>query len=457
MIYSTLCPGCNLGCRLYIRGKEIDFMKSSLVNAGKLCRFGIKLPSFYTPVSSRIDNKEVTLEEAAQEARKSISENTGFLSFGNTTCEEHLAFQKIAESLNLPLYTGVDFSAFPEDTFSTLAIGIPYNEIEESKRIVLFIDPYEQYPLILRRLLSAKKKGASITSVWWKDLPVADENVEINQLYLDENSLIIADFHPFSDVEQVKSLLALAKNSNAKITFLKPFANSTGAYLLSKNQRSLEQLIHDIEEGIIKTLFCLESDASELLPSDVLNKLESIIVQTGRESRITKKARVVIASEPLYKKKGTLINSEGRAQALDGESNEGLKALGIIANNTFEFADLHEEVRNMLGFNMNQCIPRKQEYKAIEAKPSKAKGTLLVRVHNPFMWFGVEDDNDFVEISMNMVKQLKLLKGGSIKIRSDDSYTETRFKVSEVRDNVLLTYRKLGIEKAAITRVEVMR
>ncbi len=455
-VYSTICPGCNLGCGLYIRDNEIDFMKSSQVNAGKLCRFGIKLSSFYKPVTSKVDNKEATLEEAAEEARKRLSEDAGFLSLGNTTCEEHLAFQKIAEKLGLPLYTGANFSAFPEDTFSTLSLGIPYNEIEEAKHIVLFIDPYEQYPLILRRLLSAKKKGAKITSVWWKALPIADENIEVNQLHLNENSLIIADFHPFSEVDQVKNLLALAKNNNAKITFLKPFANSTGAYLLSKHkQKSLEQLIQDIDKGIIKTLFCLESDACELLPLDILNKLENIIVQTGRESKITKKASVVIAPEPLYKKKGTLINNEGRAQALGGEGSEGLKALGIIANNAFEFDALHEEVKNMLGFDMNECIPRKQEYEAVEAKPSEPKGTLLVSVCNPFMWFGVEDDNDFVEINMNMVKELKLLKGGTIKISSNNNSIEKRFKVSQVRDNVLLTCRKLGIEKAIITPVEV--
>ncbi|MDP2841104.1 MAG: hypothetical protein Q8O17_02355, partial [Candidatus Methanoperedens sp.] len=234
--------------------------------------------------------------------------STAFLSFGNTTSEELLAFQKLGESY---LCTGVNFEALPKDTYQTLSVGLPYSEIEAAKHIVLFIDPYEQYPLIVRRLLSAKKKGAKITAVWWKVLPVANETIkpaDVSKLQLTKDSLVIADFHPLSDVEQVKNLLALTKNAGAKVTFLKPFANSTGAYLLSKDakQKSLAQLIEDINKGSIKTLFCLESDPS-IIPAETLAKLTNLIVQTG--SAISSKANIIIAHEPLYKKKGTLINN----------------------------------------------------------------------------------------------------------------------------------------------------
>jgi hypothetical protein len=67
------------------------------------------------------------------------------------------------------------------------------------------------------------------------------------------------------------------------------------------------------------------------------------------------------------------------------------------------------------------------------------------------------DDNDFVEVNLNMVKALKLLKGGYIKIKSNGSSIEKRFKVSTVQDNVLLAGKKLGIEKGTLTPVEVSR
>ena len=467
-VYSTICPGCNFGCGLYIRenGKlEVDFRKSSPANAGKLCRFGMSLPRLYMPVKSMVDGKETTLQEAANEAAKRISAgkgSTAFLSFGNTTCEELLSFQKLAGSY---LCTGVNFEGLPKDAYQTLSVGIPYSEIEAKKHIVLFIDPYEQYPLIIRRLLSAKKKGAKVTSVWWKDMPLADENIrpaDIPKLQLTKDSLIISDFHPLSDAEQVKSMLALAKNAGARITFLKPFANSTGAYLLYKDakQKSLAQLIDDINKGTIKTLFCLESDPSSLIPSETLSKLTNLIVQTGQAAMV--KANVVIVHEPLYKKKGTLINNEGRAQALGGAGTSGLDALGIIAGAKFDFNALHESVKKTIGIAAVDefTIPKydRPAYGAIQAaaKPAEAK-TALVSVYNPFMWFNIADDNDFVEVNLNTVRALKLLKGGTLKIKSNGSAIEKKFKVAPVQDNILLAGRKFGIETGIITPVEISR
>ncbi|HEX7575331.1 MAG TPA: hypothetical protein VF360_03055 [Candidatus Methanoperedens sp.] len=466
-VYSTICPGCNFGCGLYIRENDalrVDFRKSSPANAGKLCRFGMSLPRLFAPIRSMVDGKETTIEEAAKEAAKRISASKGsvaFLSLGNTTSEELLAFQKIAES---SLYTGA-VAALPEDTYQTLNIGIPYSEIEAAKHIVLFLDPYEQYPLIVRRLLSAKNKGAKISAVWWKDLPLADENIrpgDVSKLALTKDSLVISDYNPLSDYEQVKSVLAMAKNAGARITFLKPFANSTGAYLMAKGikQKSIPQLVEDINKGTIKTLFCLESDPSVLIPSETLSKLTNLIIQAGQAP--SAKANIVIAHEPLYKKKGTLINNEGRAQSLGGAGTSGLDAIGIIAGAKFDFASLHESVKKAIGITAVDefSIPKyeRSSYGALQAsaKPMDAK-TALVSVYNPFMWSELPDDNDFVELNLKSVQALKLLKGATVKISSNGSAVEKKFKVAPVQDNILLTGNRFGIEKGIITPVEISR
>jgi len=80
-----------------------------------------------------------------------------------------------------------------------------------------------------------------------------------------------------------------------------------------------------------------------------------------------------------------------------------------------------------------------------------------VSVPNPFMWHGLPDDNDFVEINMSMVRALKLLKGGTLKIKSNGASIEKRFRVAPVQDNVLLATRTFGIEKSTVTQVEVSR
>jgi hypothetical protein len=465
-VYSTICPGCNFGCGLYIRENgslEVDFRKSSPANAGKLCRFGMNLPKLFAPARSMVDGKETTIEEAAKEAAKRISGSKGsvaFLSLGNTTSEEILAFQKIAES---SLYAGA-VAALPEDTYQTLNIGIPYSEIEAAKHIVLFIDPYEQYPLIVRRLLSAKKKGAKISAVWWKDLQLADENIrpsDVSKLALTKDSLVIADYNPLSDTEQLKSVLGLARNVGARITFLKPFANSTGAYLMAKGikQKSAAELVEDINKGAVKTLFCLESDLRSVIPQETLGKLTNLIIQTGKAATI--KASVVIAHEPLFKKKGTLINNEGRAQSLGGMGTNGLDALGIIAGAKFDFNALHESVKKAIGIDAVDefTIPKydRPAYGAIQAAIKPIEKTALVSVLNPFFWNNLADDNDFVELNLNTVRALKLFKGATIKISSNGSAIEKKFKVAHVQDNILLTGNRFGIEKGIITPVEISR
>jgi len=87
----------------------------------------------------------------------------------------------------------------------------------------------------------------------------------------------------------------------------------------------------------------------------------------------------------------------------------------------------------------------------MEAKPA------LIDVYNPFTWNGLADDNDFVEINLNTVKALKLIKGGTLKIKSNGSSIEKKFKVAPVQDNVLLTGKRFGIEKGIITPVEISR
>lgn len=468
-VYSTICPGCNFGCGLYIRENGalgVDFRKSSPANAGKLCRFGMNLPKLFASTSSMVDGKETTIEEAAKEAAKRISVSKGsvaFLSLGNTTSEEILAFQKIAET---SLYTGA-VAALPEDTYQTLNIGIPYSEIEAAKHIVLFIDPYEQYPLIVRRLLSAKNKGAKISAVWWKDLPLADENIrpaDFSKLALTKDSLVIADYNPLSETEHIKNVLALAGNAGVRITFLKPFANSTGAYLMAKGikQKSVLQLVEDINKGAVKTLYSLESDPFSVIPQETLGKLTNLIIQAGQGSAATKKASVVIAHEPLYKKKGTLINNEGRAQSLGGAGTNGLDALGIIAGAKFDFNALHESMKKAIGITAIDefTIPKydRPAYGAIQAavKPMDSK-TALVSVYNPFMWSGLPDDNDFVELNLKSVQALKLIKGATVKIRSNGIAIEKKFRVAPVQDNILLTGNRFGIEKGIITPVEISR
>jgi predicted molibdopterin-dependent oxidoreductase YjgC len=475
MIYQTVCPGCNMGCGLYVREDDegtvaIDFMKSSSANLGKLCRFGMQLPHHYSKATSMVDGVESSIEDAIQAASTKLkgAKDIAMLSVGATTSEEHLAFTKVANALDTVVNTGMGtYAELPPECHATVGQGIPLEDVELASKIALFIDPYTQYPLIVRRLLAAKRNGASIVAVGPKEIKLADETKHIgpdqyeSELGLDSESMIIADVHPHSDPEHVKHLLNLALMTGAKIMFMKPFVDSTGVHLLSKGtgQKGLQEIMDGINEGTIKTLVTLDSDPLELMPNgteDILKKLDNLVVISSRNSPVTKLAQIVIGTEPLYAKAGSFMNTEGQVLKNSGEGTVGIDALSTLAQNlggeAFDCQDLHTQVLENVVKEYTGGKYKKLSCEIIETAPEEGKGN-LINVYNPFMWFDQPDDNDFVMVNMNTVKSLGLQKGGMIALTSNGGIVKMRYAVAEIPDGLILTNKKLPITTGTCTVV----
>ncbi|MDF1558208.1 MAG: hypothetical protein P1P80_08545 [ANME-2 cluster archaeon] len=478
MIYQTVCPGCNMGCGLYIREDEegtvaVDFMKSSSANLGKLCRFGMQLPHHYSKATSMVDGVEASVEDAIQAASGKLkgAKEVAMLAVGATTSEEHLALTRVADALGTVVNTGMSaYEEIPSECHPAMGMGIPLEDIEQAKRIALFVDPYIQYPLLVRRLRAAKHNGASIVAVGWKDLNLADENKYINpdqyesELGLDSDSIIITDVHPHTDPEQVKQLLNLALMTGARIMFMKPFVNSTGAQLLSKGtgQKGLSEIMAGINEGSIKTLVTLNSDPLELMPNSdevakTLEKLDTLIVITSRDGAVNKMAHIVIGTEPLYAKAGSFMNVEGLLQNNSGTGTAGIDAMSTLARNlggsAFDYQALHNEVLESIVQKYTRPKYKELECKLMEtAAVGDGRGNLIY-VSNPFMWFDQADDNDFVMVNMNMVKKLGLRKGGMIALTSDAGTVNVRYTVRDVPDGLILTMKKLPVATGSTTEV----
>lgn len=178
-VYSSICPGCGLACGLYIRENisengessvSVDFRKSSPVNAGKLCRFGLKLPLYYAgPQASRVKGQDSGLEDAISETIRILkaapAESLAFFSVGNTTNEEQKVFSALAGVFGLDVETGMAvYSSLPARMHNALNRSISLEEVENAGQITLFVDPYSQYPLLLRRILRAKKKEQKLSA-----------------------------------------------------------------------------------------------------------------------------------------------------------------------------------------------------------------------------------------------------------------------------------------------------
>jgi predicted molibdopterin-dependent oxidoreductase YjgC len=482
MIYQTICPGCGIGCGLYIRknaeGKlSIDHMKSSPVNLGKLCRFGMKLPYYYAKENNAVNqvnasnaDVETAIKTAVEILKDADSSSTALLSVGNTANEEQMAFTKLAATLSTVVQTGVSSECLnmPEASLA---------EIEKAKRIVLFIDPYAQYPLIVRRLLAAKKNGASIVTVGTQPLNLADESLDLkpenyDELKLDSESLIIADIHPNSDIMQAKRLLALAQKTGAKTQFMRSFMNSFGTGL-SVNQENkmfgLAELVEDIELGNIRTLVVLDSDPIELMPDneaaiEALKKLDNLIVISSRSSPVTELANVVIATEPVYSKAGTFLNTEGKLQENSGTGKAGVDALSLLNAGIGGKAFTYDE----MNYLVLKAIEAQKENRSVAAEcaasdngiysPKVPKGKYELKyLYNPFMWFDQKDDNDFVLLNRNTVRKLGLRKGGYVNLKSDRGELKMRFRVEALPDGLVLTAKKLPVATGTSTIISMER
>ncbi|WP_269850984.1 molybdopterin-dependent oxidoreductase [Methanosarcina horonobensis] len=175
--------------------------------------------------------------------------------------------------------------------------------------------------------------------------------------------MLIADIHPYSDLEHIKMVLELAEASGAKTFFLRPFVNSAGAELLEAltKRRSLEKIFENIDSGKIKTLFCLESDLLELAPDRetavrILSKLDTLIVQTSRHGEFSRLADIVIASEHFYHKQGTVLNAEGRLLSTGGDSTLGFGSLSSLAaafGKQLDFESVQKEIFD--GFGLKEA------------------------------------------------------------------------------------------------------
>ncbi|MCC4770384.1 hypothetical protein FXV91_09340 [Methanosarcina sp. DH2] len=503
-VYASICPGCGLACGLYLRETvsetgealvSVDFRKSAQVNAGKLCSFGLKLPLYYAePQTSMVKGQKSELEAAISASIEALKtapvKSLAFFSVGNATNEEQKAFSVLAGAFDKDVETGMGvYSSLPVSMHAALNRNMSLEEVEKAKQVFLFVDPYSQYPLLLRRVLRAKENGAKIVCIGPRHLPVADEQFCLKPgeygkfLFPSQDSVLVADIHPYSDPEHIKAVLELAEVSGSKTLILKPFANSAGAGLLTANtkQCTLEKLLEGIDSGKIKTLFCLESDFLELTPDReaavrALSKLDSLIVQTSSRGELSRLADIVIASEPFYRKQGTVLNAEGRLLSIGGDSTLSFDALSSLAaafGKQLDFESARKEVFEDFGLKKagefafrapaEPCSgPVETEAPCSKYEPGQKSCSIflseslqeyssasisasLVYSLSPFMWHGLEDENDFVELNLRMIRRLGLVKGGTVKIRSQGKIVDIKFRVSSIEDGYLLSSQRLPI------------
>lgn len=512
-VYTTVCPGCGFGCGVYLRelmpeGENhilnIDYRKPSPVNEGKLCRFGVKLPEYFEQTEYNSDSFETGLNEKHMEAIKKAadalkgvkSSEIALVSAGNTTNEEHMAFINLGKTLNTPVNTCVNHVYKDIGKLHVYTSGnVSYSEIENAKKIYLFVNPYVSYPLITRRLVHAKRKGAEIVYFGLKKLPIACKNVktkpceslyEVDEFKPDSETVIISDITPYTNSKRISEIVEIAnpEKTEAKLLFMKPFVNSTGAGHLSRHskQKTIQNIIKGIEDGTIRVLFCLDTDIINMCLNpeveNVLKKVETLIVMSSTKTPICEIADVLIETEPFYKKEGTVVNSERRiipmSSTLDNpiragfnQINEIIKAVG---GNAKSFEDTKEEILLEFGiekvdeFKIPEVSIKKYDVEKVSDKlevccPADEPDTNAKFIYelNPFMWHNRKDENDYIEISPEFISEIKLIKGHTADINcACKSINKTlRYKPTDMENGYIFSQKKQPFAKAPVAKVNI--
>ena len=508
-VYRTVCPGCNMGCGVYMRELHpenaapilnIDYRKSAPTNEGKLCRFGVHMTRFYeSAVRSMIGGKEANDADAikaAAESVKAAGDAAAFLSVGSTTNEEHMAFMDLAKAAGVSASLGLSGLYKDIGRLHMLAgRGTTFDDVQNAKKIFLLTDPYVQYPMIMRHLVRAKAKGAEITAFGVKKLPIADKCVfikpctslyEVAEFAPDAETVVISDITPYTNARRLAEILEISKTggADAKTLFLKPFVNSTGAGHLSRHtkQRSFEEIVSGINDGNIRVLVCLDSDLVNLCLnpeiSETLSKLDKLIVFASRKTPVCDMADVVIASEPFYRKEGTVVNAEGRLIPLSAavgpcprtgfENISALAAALGAAPRSFE--DVSAAVLSEFGVSevdeFNVPVPEKKAYDGEKisesldtACPADGEETNAKHIYvtNSFMWAGLSDEDDFIEIGTCFARELKLLKGftADVTCACGSTTSSTRFRADDVECGYILSRRKQPFAKGPVSKVKI--
>jgi NADH-quinone oxidoreductase subunit G len=128
---------------------------------------------------------------------------------------------------------------------------------------------------------------------------------------------IVLDHTP--DLAADLALLLSAGDRQTGLFYLLPGANAFAAALLCETDKSLEKLLADIENDIIRALILVESNPLKSFPdvrrlTSALQKLDLIVAMDYVDTPALQTAHIVVPTATIFETGGLFINQEGRVQ-----------------------------------------------------------------------------------------------------------------------------------------------
>lgn len=331
----TICPSCSVGCGInLITNDEIVLgtypYKRHPVNQGKNCIKGrksfedIKETRTREPLIKSGTLKKSRWEEAldlAAERMKSYqSKEIGIVGSGRCTNEDCKLLKEFADALGVERI-GYYAGELKPHNFKSASL----DELENSKFVLSIGNPLVENPLLGRRIIMAKDRGAEIVTVDKPEKTTTGLNsheyfkVESTSEFLDEMDLeILKKLNEFSTIvvthldsaEDAEKVLEISEKTGSNLIFVMKDCNTKGAseILPAMGKEDLNDLIKSV-----KLLYVVGTDPA-IYARDSLKKLEFLITQDSSINDTVLMSDVVFPASCWAEKSGSFTSTTGETQ-----------------------------------------------------------------------------------------------------------------------------------------------
>jgi formate dehydrogenase major subunit len=331
----TICPSCSVGCGINLITENETVLgtypyKRHPVNQGKNCIKGRK--SFENISETRTrepliksgtlkkSNWEEALDLAAERMKSYTPEEIGVIGSGRCTNEDCTLLKEFADAMGVERI-GYYAGELKPQNFKSATL----DELENSKFILSIGNPLVENPLLGRRILRAKDKGAEILTVDHPETTTTGLNsneyfvVESTSEFLDDldpeilkkldesSTIVVTHLDSEEDAEKV---LEIAKKTGSKLILVMRDCNTKGAseILPAMDKAEVDDLIRNV-----KLLYVVGADPASYV-KDSLKKLEFLITQDSSINDTVLMSDVVFPASCWAEKSGSFTSTTGERQ-----------------------------------------------------------------------------------------------------------------------------------------------
>ena len=313
-IKHTLCPSCSVGCGINVVLNDGEIVgtfpyKRHPVNAGKNCLNGRTSIDCYKNKFDSVD-EDALIGDIKKELQSRDASDITVICSGNNTLEEIEAIKNFAESNAFNI-------AFYADDLVNVDDVASYDEVANAETVFVIGDLLYENPLIGRRIVHAKQKGAKVYALVKAEKSVTsniadecfagsvDEFLSSNDF--DESSVLVFNqIDSQEDLDKIKSL-------GCKIlpVFSKPNTKGALGVIDSKSKEELFELLDNT-----KLLLVFNDDIVDELDYD-FSRISKIISFAPCANKTTEISDIVIPIKTWLEKDGSFVNAMGDTQTFN--------------------------------------------------------------------------------------------------------------------------------------------